>query len=107
MDADGAASRGTAPNDRLVRARDVGARSAHLSVGDSMSTRASNAGTEPVGPVSSRPVAAPSPELVGRPQARGKFVFAGTEKIFLRGVVYGAFRPDASGREYQGIAAVE
>src|SRR5213078_2198206 len=41
------------------------------------------------------------------PQARGKFVFAGDEKVYLRGVVYGAFRPDANGREYQDVAAIE
>ncbi len=55
----------------------------------------------------SRAIAASSAHARGRPQARGKFVFAGDEKVYLRGVVYGAFRPDANGREYQDVAAIE
>jgi len=35
-----------------------------------------------------------------RPQVRGKFILAGQETLFVRGVTYGAFRPDARGREY-------
>src|SRR5882724_9841415 len=42
-----------------------------------------------------------------RPDIRGKFIFADDEKLFVRGVTYGAFRPDAAGREYQNLAAVE
>ena len=42
-----------------------------------------------------------------RPDIRGKFIFADHEKLFVRGVTYGAFRPDAAGREYQNLAAVE
>ncbi len=35
-----------------------------------------------------------------RPAARGKFLFAGDEKLYVRGVTYGTFRPDANGDEY-------
>ena len=42
---------------------------------------------------------APAPPLV-RPRVRGKFLFAGDDKLYVRGVTYGAFRPDPAGREY-------
>ena len=42
-----------------------------------------------------------------RPEVRGKFVFAHDAKLFVRGVTYGAFRPDAAGREYQDLPAIE
>ncbi|TMD18575.1 MAG: glycosyltransferase, partial [Chloroflexi bacterium] len=42
-----------------------------------------------------------------RPEVRGKFIFAHDQKLFVRGVTYGAFRPDAEGREYQNLAAIE
>ena len=35
-----------------------------------------------------------------RPCVRGKFIFAGREKLYVRGVTYGPFRPDADGSEY-------
>ena len=51
---------------------------------------------------------APSPvHALLRPVVRGKFIFADDEKLFVCGVTYGAFRPDASGREYQDLPAVE
>ncbi len=31
---------------------------------------------------------------------RGKFLFAGSEKFFVRGVTYGTFRPNTHGGEY-------
>src|SRR5439155_24573950 len=46
------------------------------------------------------------PTLV-RPRARGKFIFAGDEKLYVRGVSYGAFRPDASGHEYGDPDVIE
>ena len=46
------------------------------------------------------------PELV-RPRARGKFLFAGDAKLYVRGVSYGAFRPDASGHEYHDRDLIE
>jgi beta-galactosidase/beta-glucuronidase len=42
-----------------------------------------------------------------RPRVGGKFLFAGDEKIYVRGVTYGAFRPDAQGNEYQDLATIE
>jgi GT2 family glycosyltransferase len=44
-------------------------------------------------------VAAPHP-VVERPQVRGKFLFAGGEKLYVRGVTYGTFRPDEDGNEF-------
>ena len=38
------------------------------------------------------------PALV-RPHVRGKFIFAGEEKFYVRGVTYGAFQPDARDRK--------
>ena len=35
-----------------------------------------------------------------RPSVRGKFLYAGDEKLFVCGVTYGTFRPDADGAEY-------
>src|SRR5437016_8871791 len=46
------------------------------------------------------------PALV-RPHVRGKFLFAGDEKFYVRGVTYGAFQPDASGHEYHDPNVIE
>jgi O-antigen biosynthesis protein len=35
-----------------------------------------------------------------QPQVRGKFLYAGDDKLFIRGVTYGTFRPGADGGEY-------
>ena len=35
-----------------------------------------------------------------RVQPRGKFLYAGSEKLYVRGVTYGTFRPDEHGDEY-------
>jgi O-antigen biosynthesis protein len=48
----------------------------------------------------------PVPALV-RPHVRGKFLFAGDDKLYVRGVIYGAFRPDAEGREYQDLDVID
>jgi GT2 family glycosyltransferase len=42
-----------------------------------------------------------------RIEARGKFLFDGDEKIYVKGVTYGAFRPDDQGREYQDHRRIE
>src|SRR5258708_2304132 len=42
-----------------------------------------------------------------RPRVQGKFLFAGTEKLYIRGVTYGTFRPDADGNEYPAREVVE
>ncbi len=41
-----------------------------------------------------------------RPEVRGKFVFAGDEKLFIRGVTYGPFTPTADGCVYHDIPTV-
>jgi GT2 family glycosyltransferase len=42
-----------------------------------------------------------------RPRVCGKFLFVGHEKLYVRGVTYGAFRPDASGREYTDLERID
>ena len=44
---------------------------------------------------------------VGRPHVRGKFLFVGEEKFWVRGVTYGPFRPDEDGTNYPSPEAVE
>jgi GT2 family glycosyltransferase len=41
-----------------------------------------------------------------RPTARGKFLYLGQEKFYVRGVTYGTFRTDAAGDEYPPPATV-
>ncbi|HEU4451505.1 MAG TPA: glycosyltransferase, partial [Longimicrobium sp.] len=48
-----------------------------------------------------------APAAMPRPGVGGKFLFAGEEKLYLRGVTYGPFRPDAEGCEYHAPAAAE
>jgi GT2 family glycosyltransferase len=51
---------------------------------------------------------APRPlSLDARPRAGGKFLFAGDEKIYVRGVTYGAFRPDGDGNEFHDLDLVD
>jgi len=63
----------------------------------------------------SRPVAqaappAPAPST-GRTPSRvrvaGKFLFAGQEKFYVRGITYGTFRPEADGCEFHDPQTVE
>jgi GT2 family glycosyltransferase len=42
-----------------------------------------------------------------RPAVRGKFIFLGEEKLYLRGVTYGTFRPDAAGDEFPAPGIVD
>jgi len=42
-----------------------------------------------------------------RPHVRGKFLFVGDEKLYVRGVTYGAFEPDADGREYRDLGRID
>lgn len=42
-----------------------------------------------------------------RPVARGKFIFVRNEKLYVRGVTYGAFRPDGDGHEYWDLGMIE
>src|SRR5262245_7851402 len=50
-----------------------------------------------------------SPSLApgARPRARGKFLFCGDEKLYIRGVTYGTFRPLEDGSEYPDPDVVE
>ena len=45
--------------------------------------------------------------LQDRPCVRGKFIFVGQEKFYVRGVTYGTFRPDAEGDEFPAPEVVE
>src|SRR6266699_875349 len=42
-----------------------------------------------------------------RPVVRGKFIFDGETKLYIRGVTYGAFRPDEQKREYWDLETIE
>src|ERR1700756_238155 len=42
-----------------------------------------------------------------RPTVEGKFLFAGGEKFYVKGVTYGAFRPDHHRREYWDHQRIE
>ena len=42
-----------------------------------------------------------------RPVVRGKFIFVGEKKLFVRGVTYGTFRPDAEDRQFPARETVE
>jgi GT2 family glycosyltransferase len=41
------------------------------------------------------------------PEVRGKVIYVKNEPFFIKGVSYGAFRPDDQKREYQDIAQIE
>ena len=53
------------------------------------------------------PLATSTPLPDVRPLIKGKFLFAGDDKLYVRGVTYGAFRPDAEGNEYHDLAVIE
>src|SRR5258708_23531390 len=42
-----------------------------------------------------------------RPSVKGKFLFLGEEKFYVRGVTYGTFRPDSQGDEFPPRGVVE
>ncbi len=52
-------------------------------------------------------VAPPESPAPPRPRVRGKFLFAGDEKLYVKGVTYGAFAPDAQGGEYHDLVKVD
>jgi GT2 family glycosyltransferase len=45
--------------------------------------------------------------VVQRPAVRGKFIFVGERKYWIKGVTYGTFRPDAEGRPYPEPGQIE
>src|SRR5262245_3414599 len=52
------------------------------------------------------PVTGTTPCMV-RPCVVGKFIYVGTEKFYIKGVTYGAFRPDADKGEYYDSTKIE
>lgn len=53
------------------------------------------------------PPDSPKPQAAGRrPRVAGKFIYAGDEKLYVRGVTYGTFRPGPDGREQYDPAQV-
>ena len=42
-----------------------------------------------------------------RPVVKGKFLYVGEEKIYLKGVTYGAFRPDEDGNEFRNLEVID
>ena len=44
---------------------------------------------------------------VQRPTVRGKFLYAGGQKLLVRGVTYGTFRPDEHGSQFPDRQVVE
>ncbi len=42
-----------------------------------------------------------------RPQVRGKFLYVGEEKFWVKGVTYGTFRPDHTGSQYRSPDIVD
>src|SRR4051794_29017870 len=47
------------------------------------------------------------PPLRPRPEVRGKFLFRGNEKLYVRGATYGTFRPDPQGSQFPDPLTVE
>jgi GT2 family glycosyltransferase len=47
-----------------------------------------------------RPATGTTPSATHRPRVGGKFLFVGDDKLYVRGVTYGAFAPDAHGVDY-------
>ena len=60
-------------------------------------------------------IGAPASQVTGttasnsmsRPSVVGKFIFIGADKFYIKGVSYGAFRPDANKCEYYDSAQIE
>jgi O-antigen biosynthesis protein len=42
-----------------------------------------------------------------RPRVQGKFIFAGEEMLYIRGVTYGPFRPSVDGTQYHSPEVIE
>src|SRR5207237_10486340 len=42
-----------------------------------------------------------------RPTVRGKFIWVGEHKLYVRGVTYGTFRPDENGNQYHNLQLIE
>ncbi|PYS55019.1 MAG: hypothetical protein DMG13_05790, partial [Acidobacteria bacterium] len=57
------------------------------------------------------PVPAPHQSSLGygleRPVVRGKFLYCGDRKLWVRGISYGTFRPDEHGSEFHDPERIE
>jgi glycosyltransferase involved in cell wall biosynthesis len=42
-----------------------------------------------------------------RPSVVGKFIYIGEQKFYMKGISYGAFRPDAAKREYHDLTRID
>ena len=51
-------------------------------------------------------IAPPRHGELQRPHVRGKFLYVGNEKFWVRGVTYGTFRPDGAGSETRAWSAM-
>jgi O-antigen biosynthesis protein len=47
------------------------------------------------------------PSADGRPVVRGKFIFVGDEKFYIKGVTYGAFAPRENRSEFNDLTTIE
>jgi GT2 family glycosyltransferase len=54
-----------------------------------------------------RAAAGQAVDATTRPRVRGKFLVAGDEKLYVRGVTYGTFRPDDNGDQFPSPERVE
>jgi GT2 family glycosyltransferase len=63
--------------------------------------------TARLGASNSRFIETPLFISMSRPHTIGKFIHAGTERFYVKGVSYGAFKPDAAKREYWDSAQIE
>src|SRR5262245_22828083 len=55
----------------------------------------------------SSPIARQTTRTLARPTVRGKFLYEDDRKLFVRGVTYGAFRPDDRKREYHDLDQID
>jgi GT2 family glycosyltransferase len=53
------------------------------------------------------PPPATAPVAGFRPRVHGKYLYAGDDRLLVRGVSYGAFEPDRDGREYHDLETIE
>lgn len=58
-------------------------------------------------PSRSNDAAGPSLHAATRPAVRGKFLYVGDEKYWVKGVTYGTFRPDADGHAFPDPRRIE
>jgi len=91
----------------LDRTHRSSAGSARATTAPSQQAPAPRVATPRISPVSPQEHVAYPLAPAPRPSVRGKFLFVGDTKLHVRGVTYGAFAPDAAGREYHDLSVVE